>query len=110
MKKTTKFSLVTTLFIAAFAISVLSQSGQSVVSPPFDPNNLSSSNSTLVDSSPPLSPLIIPNINESGIGSEPTMPPFDPAKATPVNMTQVEAEMAANPRSDENHTGSMPPR
>ena len=107
MKKTTTFSLVT-IFVAAFAIGVFAHSGQSAVSPPFSPNNLSSSNSTLVGSSSPLPPLIIPNINESGIGSEPMMPQFDPAKATPVNMTQVRADMAANPRSDENHSGPMP--
>jgi hypothetical protein len=107
MKKTTTFSLVTIIFVAAFATSVFAHSGQSAVSPPFDPNNLSSSNSTLVGSSSPLPPLIIPNINENGIESAPTMPPFDPAKATPVNMTQVRADMAANPISDENHSGPL---
>jgi hypothetical protein len=108
MKKTTTFSLVTIFFVSAFATSVFAHSGHSAVSPTFDPYNLSISNSTLVGSSSPLPPLIIPNINESGIGPEPTMPPFDPDEATPVNMTQVRADMAANPRSDENHSGPLP--
>ena len=67
----------------------------------------SNANATLANSQPALAPLKIPSINVTETGPEPTLPPFDPAKVTPANMAQVQAEMARNPISDPNHMVSV---
>ena len=60
------------------------------------------SNITIVDTSSVPS-LKIPSINTSEKGNPPTLPPFDPGKATPCNMTEVNAQRANSPIHDENH-------
>jgi hypothetical protein len=100
--------LITALFATAFAASVLAQSVQSNVPSSLGSIEVLTVNSTLASSAPPLAPLKIPSIPVADNGPEPTLPPFDPAKVPPCNMTQVRAEMAANPRSDENHYGATP--
>jgi hypothetical protein len=103
IKKIITIGLFTTLFITIFAATVLAQAIQPNAPSTLDSIEPSNSNATLLNSQPPLAPLKIPCINITETGPEPTLPPFDPAKATPVNMTQVQAEMAENPISDPNH-------
>ena len=83
--------LLISMFCVAFSTGVLAQSIQ---------NNTST---------PTLAPLQIPPVTSVESGPEPTMPPFDPAQVPPCNMTQVRAEMAADPRSDPYHTGPITP-
>jgi hypothetical protein len=103
IKKIIATSLLVILFITAFTATVLAQSIQSNTPSWLGLIRSSNSNATLLNSQTTLAPLIIPSINITETGPEPTLPPFDPAKATPVNMTQVQAEMAENPISDPNH-------
>ncbi len=103
IKKIITIGLFTILFIAAFSATVLAKSIQSNAPLAFGSIQLSNSNATLDKSQSALAPLKIPNINVTETGPEPTLPPFDPANATPVNMTQVQAEMAGNPISGPNH-------
>ncbi len=90
-----------------FSANVLAQTIQYNASSSVGSIDVLSANSTLANSNPYLQPLKIPSINLAEIGPEPTLPPFDPAKATPCNMTQVRAEMAAHPISDPTHSGPI---
>ncbi len=100
IRKIITIGLITSLFITALAATVLAQSIQSNTPSRLGLIRSSNSNATLLNSQPTLAPLKIPSINITETGPESTLPPFDPAKATPVNMTQVQAEMAENPISD----------